>query len=175
MAVGEHERRGEVAREVAVGRREIARQRETGQRREREIRRASEPGLEHPAAPRGDTVIAAHVVDARRFEVAADAAGLDAHDRARAELDRLARDARRGDRLVEADRRLDQPRQPGVADEVVVGERLLDEQQVERVERAEVGGVGERVRAVRVDLEGDVTEAVPERGDRLDVPTRLGS
>ena len=43
-----------------------------------------------------------------------------------------------------------------MVDEVLVMQRLLDHQQVERVERREHGEVGERVGGVRVDREQDV-------------------
>ena len=43
--------------------------------------------------------------------------------------------------------------QPGVVDDVVVGQRLLDQQQAELVEGAEPVGVVERVGRVGVDLE----------------------
>ena len=62
----------------------------------------------------------------------ADPARLDVDDAARAGGDRVARDAARLDRLVEADRRLQPPLQHRVIGDVVVIERLLDHHQVER-------------------------------------------
>ena len=59
----------------------------------------------------------------------------------------------RRDRLVEAHRRLRDPRQAGVAEEVVLRQRLLDEQQVELVEAGEVVDVGTGVGGVGVDLQ----------------------
>ena len=56
-----------------------------------------------------------------------------------------------------------EPRQLGVPEEVVLGQRLLDQQQVVRVELGERAGVGARVRGVRVDLEEDVAEALAHR------------
>ena len=48
--------------------------------------------------------------------------------------------------------------------DVVLGQRLLDQQQVERVEPAQQPGVGQRVRGVRVDLQQDqLAEPLPHR------------
>jgi hypothetical protein len=77
-------------------------------------------------------------VDADRFEVAADAARLDVGDLARAELDRVGGAGGRHERLVEADRGVDLGGEPGVADDVVLGQRLLDQEQPELVEAGEV-------------------------------------
>ena len=57
--------------------------------------------------------------------------------------------------------------------QVVLRQRLLDEQQVVRVEPRELAGVSQRVGGVGVDLQGDVTEPLADRGDRCDVPARL--
>ena len=86
------------------------------------------------------------------------------------EGDGVGRGLRRRDRLVEADRRAHPLGEQRVVAQVVVGERLLDEQQVERVELGEVVGVVERVGRVGVDLEQQVVaEALADGGDRLDV------
>ena len=58
--------------------------------------------------------------------------------------------------------------------QVVGGERLLDEQQVEGVELGEVLGVVERVGGVGVDLEEQlVAETFADRGDAVE--SRPGS
>ena len=58
--------------------------------------------------------------------------------------------------------------------DVVLRQRLLDEQQPERIEPGQMGRITERVGAVGVDLEEHlVTEALPHGGDRVDVPTGL--
>ena len=144
-----------------------------GKRRERDVRRAAEARLEHAAAPHGDVRASAHVVDPSRLEVAADAPGLDVDDAARAEGDRVLRDARRGDRLVQADRRSHGLRELGVPEQVVLRKRLLDEQQVELVESGEVRGVVAGVGGVRVDLERDVAELLAHRAHGLDVVAGL--
>ena len=78
-----------------------------------------------------------------------------------------------GDRLVEADRCLDQAGQARVRAEVVVGQGLLDEQQVERVEGAEqIGASASRYEPLASTWSGTVAEPLAERGDRFDVPSR---
>ena len=64
--------------------------------------------------------------------------------------------------------------QLGVAEHVLLVQRLLDQQQVEGVEPRQVPRVGERVRRVRVDLQQHVVaEPLADRAHRLDVPARL--
>src|SRR5436190_271144 len=94
----------------------------------------------------------AHIVDTAGFQIAADAAGLDVHNGARAQLDGGRRRPSRGDRLVEAHRRLDELRQLGVPEHVVLVEGLLDQEQVKGVEARQVSGVVERVGGVGVNL-----------------------
>ncbi len=151
----EDERLGDVLLVVAAGGGRVARQGEARESRQRDVRGTAEARLEHPAAPDGDAVLDADVVDAARLEVAADAAGLDVDDAACAERDRVLRGSSRGDRLVEADRRADEPRQLGVPEDVVLGQRLLDEEQVELVELGEVLGVGEGCRRCSRRPEGE--------------------
>ena len=78
---------------------------------------------------------------------------------------------------------IDSSRQTGVwirrarsawPEHVLLVERLLDQQQVERVEPGEVPRVGEGVRRVGVDLEQHVVaEALADGAHRLDVPAGL--
>ena len=80
----------------------------------------------------------------------------------------------RHDRLVEADRRAQALGEQRVVAQVVGGERLFDEQKVERVELGEVIGVVERVGGVRVDLQHQlVTEALAHGSHTLHVETGL--
>ena len=66
------------------------------------------------------------------------------------------------------------PGQLGVPEQVVLGQRLLDQQQVELVEAGEVLGVLAGVGGVGVDLQRHVRADHPaDLGDRLDVPARL--
>ena len=111
------------------------------------------------------------VVDAACLEVAADPAGLDVDHLRRPETDRRGSGLRRRDRLVEADRRPDDLREVRVAEQVLLLERLLDEEQIEVVELGEVSRVTQRVRGVGVDLQQHlVTEALSDGADHLHIP-----
>ena len=147
MAVGEHERGGQVLAVVAVGV-EVS------------------PGRVKPGSGRPATLAArpcpspasrrtrhaepgAGVVQALGLQVAADAAGLDVDDPAGLDPDGVDRRLGRGDRLVEADRCGQPPGQLGVADEVVLVQRLLEQQEPEAVQAGQVAGVGQGVGAGR--------------------------
>ena len=175
MAVGaEHERLGEVLQPVAVRCGGVAGEREVRQTGEGEVGRAAESGLEHPTAPHGHAVDLAHVVHPLGLEVPANASGLDVDDRCRTQRDRVGRALGRHDRLVEADRGLHLLGEECVVPEVVGGQRLLDEQEPERVELSEVFGVLEHVRRVRVDLQHQVvTKTLAHSGHPFDVDAGL--
>ena len=64
-------------------------------------------------------------------------------------------------------------REGRVVDEVVLLQRLLDQQQVEAVELGEGGGIGQRVGRVGVDLQRDRSERIAHRGGLGDVATGL--
>src|SRR5260370_22080169 len=83
----------------------IAGEAEFGKRRESDIVRASDAGFQHPAAPHGNTVALAEIVDAPCHGVAADAAKLDVYDLARAQFDGGACLLFRVNALIQADRR----------------------------------------------------------------------
>ena len=101
----------QVGIEVALARGDVAGQREVRQRRQVDVRGAADARLEHAAVPHRDAVRGAQIVQPDRLGEAADAARLDVDDAAGAGGDRLARDADRLDRLVEADRRRQPPLQ----------------------------------------------------------------
>ena len=105
----------------------------------------------------------AQIVQLDRRLVAADAARLDVDDPAGARRDRVARDAHGVNRLVEADRRRDALLQRRMIHHIVVIERLLDQQQVERIEPRQQRRVVERVGGVGVDLQRNVAELSRER------------
>ena len=65
--------------------------------------------------------------------------------------------------------------EPGVIDDVVVGQRLLDQEQVEGVERLERRHVVERVGRVGVDLERRSMDIVPGRAGPRRHPSRARS
>ena len=122
-----------------------------------------------PPHQTGTPLRLAEVVDAARLEIAAHPAGLDVDDAAGAERDCVLGRSSRGDRLVEADRRAEEARQLGMSADVVLGQRLLDQEQVELVELRQLRSVGQGVGGVGVDLQEDLREALANRADRLDV------
>ena len=135
---------------------------------------AAEAGLEHAAAPHRDAAGDAQIVDPDRFGQAPDPTSLDVDDRAGAGVERRARGGGGGDRLVEADRRAQPAGQLGVAGDVVLGQGLFDQEEVEIVEPGEMVCVVEGVRGVGVDLQEDVgTHGRPQRHEGFDVGARL--
>ncbi len=93
----------DVFRPIAFAGGHIAREAEIGKGRERDIVRAADAGFEHPAAPDGNAMALAEVVDAPRHGVAADAAQFDIDDLAGAQLDGRACVLLRVNALVQAD------------------------------------------------------------------------
>ena len=134
---------------------------------------AADAAFEHAAVPHRNAVRGAQVMELDRGLVAAHPSRLDVDDPARLRVNRVARDAHRVDRLVQADRRLDARLQHRVVHYIVVVERLLDQQQVERIEARQQGRVLKRVGGVGVDLQGDVAELRADALDRRDVPSGL--
>src|SRR4051812_42624587 len=56
-----------------------------------------------------------------------------------------------------------------MVDDVIVSERLLDEQQVEYVELLKKGEISERVRRVGVDLKGQIGVSLADPAHHLDI------
>src|SRR3972149_896280 len=79
-------RLGDVLTVIPIRGRDIAGESEARQRGERQIRRPSNPRLQHPSAPHGYPAFSAEVVDRATFLEAAHAAGLDVDDPAGADL-----------------------------------------------------------------------------------------
>ena len=157
--MGQDRRFDDVLGVILVRARDIAGDRESGQRGDRDVGRPADAELVHPAAPDGHAARIAMIVHALRLEQAAQAADLDIDDPAGAQVESLAGVVGRVDALVQADRRLrDDCLEPGVVDDVVVGQRLLDQEQAEIVECLERRQVVERVGRVGIDLERDRRE-----------------
>ena len=112
-------------------------------------------------------------MDGDGLEVATDSARLDVDDLGSADRQGRLGCRQRGDRLVQAHRRLHQLGKARVPHQVVLWQRLLDEQQAELVELGEVLEVLASVRRVRVHLQRDVGPALAYLARRLDVPPRL--
>src|SRR4030081_1364000 len=96
--------------------------------------RTAAAGCERPAAPNGNALLLAEVVDAPRRGVAADAAEFDVDDFAGAQLDGRARLLFGVNALVQADGGVQHFLNLDVAVEVVPAERLFDHHQVEAFE-----------------------------------------
>src|SRR5438270_9935928 len=153
----------------------VAGQREAFQARDRDVCGAADAELVHAAAPDGYAARSAQVVDAPSFAQATQAADLDVDDAAAAQVERLARVVDRMDALVEADRRFELGLQPGVIDDVVVGERLLDHHQVEvihRLQRLDMARIVERIGRIRVGHQQDIRPALANGAYVGEVPSR---
>ncbi len=109
----------------------------------------------------------------RGLEVPADTARLDVDDRRGTELQRVGRSLVRHDRLVQAHRCGEALRPGRVVDEVVLLQRLLDEEQVRGVEPLERVGIREGVGGVGIHLQGDGSESRPHGGGVVDVASGL--
>ena len=107
---------------------------------------------------RGPAVLPRQVVDSPRLGPAAHACRLDVEDVARLQGYGRARVVQRRDALVQAEGRGDLRAQPAVIVDVLIAERLLQHEQVERVERLQRGGVGQGVGGVGVEHQRDVGE-----------------
>ena len=134
---GQDRRLDDVLAIVLVRARDVAGEREAGQAGDGDVGGPADAELVHPAAPDGHAAAVAVVVHPPGLEQAAQAADLDVDDPAGPQVERLAGVVGRVNALVEADRRLELGLEPGVVDDVVVGQRLLDQEQVEGVELAE--------------------------------------
>src|ERR1035441_9158721 len=151
----------------------IAGQAEVLQRRERDILGASDASLQHSATPDGNIVGLAKVVDLQRFGESAHAADLDVDDAAGAGFNREGGAAHADDRFVEADRGAQFLLQARVVVDVVVPQRLLNHQQVELVELAQVLDLVERVSGISVAAQGDLGPARADPLQHVHVPARL--
>ena len=170
----EHERLGDVLGEEPVGRAGVAGQGEPGQRRQREVRGPAEPGLDHAAAPHRDPAARGTgrgspsprgsrrpgpalmlTISQAPYSIADSAVATETIDSSR-QIGVVIRSASNR-----------------VPEQVVLVQRLLDQQQVEVVEPGEVLDGVAAVRLVRVHLQRDVGPTVPARPQRLDVPARL--
>src|SRR5256886_6645615 len=135
----------------------------------RNMVRASARGSNHPAAPHGNSMLLARIVNAPRHRVPADAPKFDVDDFAGAQLDGGARLLFRVDALVQADRRVQPFLQLDVAVEIVPAERLLDHHQVEAFELLEERPILQRVGGVGVDHQLDARKILAQAAHQLQV------
>src|SRR5207237_1147984 len=108
-----------------------------GERREREVRGAADPALEHAAEERSATGALRGFERGLRGRGAAEASRLDVDDSARSERESGADRSESGEALVESDRRAEVLRELAVLGEVLGVERLLEEEEREGVEPLE--------------------------------------
>src|SRR5580704_4434630 len=111
---------------------------------------ASDARFEHAAAPDRNLLGVADVVNLLGFAESSYTSNFDIDEAACAGLDRNGRSAGADDRLIEANGGAQLLLQPGVIENVVIPERLLDHQQIELIEGPEMFDLIECVRRVRV-------------------------
>jgi hypothetical protein len=112
-------------------------------------------------------------VNAFGFKVSTNASGLDVDNGCGSHGDGVGSSGGRDNRLVEAHRCRDFTGEEGVVTQIVLSKRLLDQQQVEGIELAQVRGVDEPVGAIRIYLQRDIAKALAHCTDGLDVPAWL--
>src|SRR5207253_1421785 len=163
----------DVLRPVTAGSGDVTGKREVGQRGEGDVVGAADSGLEHAAAPDGDSPFGGGVVNAYRLAEAADAADLDVDDAAGFHIDGGEGVAAVADGFVETDVGFEAFLEHGVEVEVVVPERLLDHEQVEFVPACDVVEVLHAIGGVGVAAQGDVGPAVADGLEDFGVPAGL--
>ena len=168
-----HRRHDDIALEVAAAARDVSGQGEAGEAGQGHVVGPADPRLEHSAAPEGHPALDAEVVDAQGLAVAAHPADLHVDDAAGADVEGLAGPVVARDALVEADRGAHGLLQGRVVHEVVVGQGLLDHEEVVGVEPAEVPGVGQGVGRVGVDREQDLGVPLADLSHHGHVGARL--
>ena len=148
---------------------DVAGEREIGLRGHGDVVSAADAGFEHAAAPNGNVVFLAEIVDAFGLEVAADAAEFDVDDFAGAESDGGFGLFVGVDALIETDGRLEIFLNFDVAEEVVPAEGLFDHHEVVGVELFEKREIFEAIGGVGIDGELDTGKFLAEVMDGLDL------
>src|SRR6266568_8164969 len=146
---------------VAFAGSNITREGEIGKGRECDIVRAADAGFEHAAAPDGDAVTLAEIVDAPRNGVTADTAKLDVDDLAGAQFDGGTRLLFRMNALIQTNWGVEFLLKFDVAVEVVPAERLFDHHQVEAFELFQQRPVIQSVGRVCVNHQLDAGDILP--------------
>src|SRR5215469_11059774 len=134
---------------------------------------AADAGFEHAAAPDGNVILYAYVVDLFGFGKASNPANLDIDDAASATLHRAGGIAGIFDRLVQADGGPQFLLETGMVVDIVVPQGLLDHQQIELIELAQLLEFVERVGGVRVDAQQDVRPAGAHFLEDVEIPAGL--
>ncbi len=123
-----------------------------------------------PPHQTGTPRVQAEVVHSLCLAQAPHAADLDVDDPAGAQIEGLAGVISRVNALIKTDRRLQGRLQPGVVDDVVMRQRLFNQEEVEFVKRLKHGQIVQGVRRVGVDLQRDCQETARARVGRCRRP-----
>src|SRR5208283_5539079 len=158
---------------VALRCRNISRQTKAFKRGERDIVSAPDAGFKHASAPHGNIVALGDIVDFLGLGETADAADFNVDDAAGACLKCEIGVARVVNGFVESDRGLDLFLQPSMQLDFVVPQRLLNHQQLERVEFTQVLRFVERISGIGVDAEYNVGPARADLFENVQVPAGL--
>src|SRR5215468_7419329 len=134
---------------------------------------AADARLEHSAAPHGYLRPLGYIVDRNCLTEAAYTPDLDVDDAAGAQLGRGLSVAAPVNRFIQADRRLQLLLQLRVEVEVVMPQRLLDHQEVETVELAQVLDLVQCVRGISVATQKNIRPALADSFENVHVPSRL--
>src|SRR5579884_341994 len=162
----------DIALEILIGGRDVARKVEGGEATEVNVERLPEAGLEHSAAP---SRCAPKCADASRehgLAIPAEPGGLDVDYPRCSDPQCLLGVAGRTDAFVQTDRGIDLLLQLGMIEDVVPTQRLFQHHEPKGIELTQVAGVGDGVGRVGVGHERHVGMRFPNHSDDLDVPTR---
>ena len=103
-----------------------------------DILRPPDSGFEHSAAPDRNSPLAAKGLELPGFCMSSHPAEFDIDDPASSDAQRFARVINAQDRFVQTDRRGQFLLQRCVVDDAVIGQRLLDQHQIEIIQRLKV-------------------------------------
>src|SRR5882724_4413031 len=143
------------------------------QSRQRNVVRAPDPRLQHPATPHRDALGLAKIVNPLRHGVSAHSPHFDVDDLASAQCDSRLRLLRRMDALIQANRRLQSLLQLDMTVQIIPAQRLLDHHQVISVQLLEQRPIRSAIRRIRVHHQLDGREILPEPLYLLHIFARL--
>src|SRR6266404_6999580 len=127
----------------------------------RDVVCASDPGLQHPAAPHRNAVRLAKIMDLLRRRVPADASQLDVDDLAGTQRDRRPRVLQRVNAFVQANRRFEPLLQFHVTVQILPPQRLLDHHQVISIELLQQRPVRRAIRGIGIHHQLDTRKILP--------------
>src|SRR5579864_6904231 len=158
---------------VALAGRHVAGQREIRQRRERNVVRAPDAGLQHPAAPHRDAVLLADVVNVTRHGESAHTAKLYIDDLARAQFHGRARLLFGMHAFIQANWSFEPLLKLDVTINVIPAERLLDHHQIKTIELLQERKIIHCISGVGIHHQLDSRKLLPQTLHLLQVFARL--